>query len=100
MTLNLGNFKQAVDSRILQRGRQYFRAGHVIDLEEIDDGVWSAQVEGTEVYEVSVERDAQGELSWECTCPYDWGPVCCWLRRFSLDCPSGRRSRSAPWGDS
>ncbi len=76
MALTLENFKQEIDATILQRGRQYYRAEQVIDLEEADDGMWSAQVEGTYVYEIEIEQGTQGELTCMCTCPYDWGPVC------------------------
>lgn len=76
MILTLANFKTVIDDTILDRGRSYFRSGQVVDLEEDGDGRWSAQVEGTEVYEVVIEQDAKGALFCECTCPYDWGPYC------------------------
>lgn len=76
MFLTLANFKQQIDSAILQRGRQYHFGGHVVELEEVDDGVWSALVEGTDPYNVDIAREEDGALSYECTCPYDLGPVC------------------------
>lgn len=76
MTLTLSNFKTVIDDTILDRGRRYLGSSQVVDLEEDGDGRWSAQVEGTEVYEVVIEQDDKGVLSCECTCPYDWGPIC------------------------
>ncbi|GAB4346350.1 MAG: SWIM zinc finger family protein [Desulfobulbaceae bacterium] len=33
-----------------------------------------AWVAGTDDYATLVEMDTNGELLWQCTCPYDWGP--------------------------
>src|SRR5574341_1299297 len=76
MPLTLSNFTQEIDQNILQRGRQYFRSGQIVDLQEEDEGVWSAEVAGTEMYEVEIEQGDKGALSYSCTCPYDMGPVC------------------------
>jgi uncharacterized Zn finger protein len=76
MTVTLSNFKQEIDPEILSRGRRYFTNGHVIDLDEVTDGNWSAIVEGTESYQVIITQKGNGDLSTQCTCPYDWGPVC------------------------
>lgn len=76
MTLTLENFKQEIDPIILDRGCVYFSSGHVDNLEEDDDGMWSAQVEGTDRYHVIINQDTNGELTTQCTCPFDWGPIC------------------------
>lgn len=76
MTLTFANFKQEISSHILARGRDYYASGHVIDLEFDDESAWSAQVEGTEIYDVEIEQAAQGYLVCECTCPYDMGEHC------------------------
>jgi hypothetical protein len=76
MSFTLANFKQQIDDTILQRGRQYYRSGRVVDLGEDEEGIWSAKVEGTETYDVDIQQEATGQLSATCTCPYDLGPVC------------------------
>jgi uncharacterized Zn finger protein len=76
MQLSLNNFKKEIASHILQRGRDYYDEGCVVSLEEIGDGHWMAEVEGTELYIVEVEQSGDGEIYHTCTCPYDWGPTC------------------------
>jgi hypothetical protein len=76
MSLTFENFKKTIDSTILQRGRQYFRDGQVIDLEEAGDAAWEARVQGSEVYEIQIEQDESGTLDCSCDCPYDFGPTC------------------------
>jgi hypothetical protein len=74
--LPFSNFEQYVDGAILDRGRAYFRNGHVISFEEIQPGEYEAVVEGTEDYLVNltVINDSLEDCS--CTCPYDYGSVC------------------------
>jgi uncharacterized Zn finger protein len=76
MPLSLENFKKEIASHILQRGRDYYDDGCVVGLEEIGDGHWMAEVEGTEIYIVEVEQSGDGGIYHTCTCPYDWGPTC------------------------
>jgi uncharacterized Zn finger protein len=76
MQLSLENFKKEIASHILQRGRDYYDDGCVVSLEEIGDGHWLAKVEGTELYIVKIEQNAEGGIYHTCTCPYDWGPTC------------------------
>ncbi|WP_257668839.1 hypothetical protein [Parapedobacter tibetensis] len=40
--LTLSNFEEHVSAVILQRGKRYFGDGYVFELEEMDDGAWSA----------------------------------------------------------
>lgn len=76
MSITLNNFKKELESTILQRGRNYFKQSAITDLDEIDDGKWRAQVDGTEVYEIEINQRSDGGLEHYCSCPYDWGPVC------------------------
>ncbi len=76
MVLTLANFKKAIPLSILERGKEYFEAGRVTDLEFSDSNVWSAQVEGTERYQVQIEQATNGKLTCSCTCPYDADPYC------------------------
>lgn len=76
MPITLNNFKNQIEPTILQRGRQYFNQHFVIDLEEIEDGRWQTQVEGTEIYIVEIKQTPDGSLDHYCSCLYDWGPQC------------------------
>lgn len=76
MSLTFANFRQVIPSQILTRGRDYYRNQHVSDLTMDEEGLWLAQVEGTETYDVTIEQDADGKLTCSCTCPYDMGKYC------------------------
>lgn len=66
-----------MDPVILARGQAYVDQGHVVSIDEQEDGTYYAEVEGSELYEVVVELDESGDvISSECDCPYDYGPVC------------------------
>ncbi len=69
--LSLKNFEKQAASDILERGVKYFRNGHVSDLEEEENGVWSAEVEGSDNYIVEVTLKDNDEIkSYRCDCPY------------------------------
>lgn len=76
MALTLENFEQQIDPTILERGRRYVHDGRVLAVAEEGEKAWSAQVEGTNLYTVSIEQTAGGGLSCLCSCPYDWGSTC------------------------
>jgi uncharacterized Zn finger protein len=76
MSLSLKNFKKNIDPSILSRGREYYKNRQITDLEESGDGIWSAQVRGSQNYLVEIQQDEAGNLAWECDCPYDLGPLC------------------------
>jgi len=70
------DFEKNIDSQILERGFGYFQNGNVISVNEVDTGLWEAEVEGTENYFVTIRTDKYKIKTWECDCPYDMGPVC------------------------
>ncbi len=74
--MNLNNLEKHIDNKILERGIDYYEIGCVIDLVELKNGKWSAKVEGTEVYNVTVEIENKEITGSFCDCPYDMGPVC------------------------
>lgn len=76
MNLTVENFQQKVDQTILDRGWRYAQSGKVMNLVENKPGCWSAKVQGTKIYDVTLQQIPSGELSHLCTCPYDWGPIC------------------------
>lgn len=69
--ITLSNFDSSVSTTISNRGRQYFRGGNILGLEEVMSGHWEATVEGSEQYAVTLELDGNEVAYWECTCPYD-----------------------------
>lgn len=72
MTLTWDDLRQWAGAKILGRGKSYL--SNVFDLSRTDDGGWVAWVSGTDDYATLVEMDEKGEIDWQCTCPYDWGP--------------------------
>ncbi|MBU0978571.1 MAG: SWIM zinc finger family protein [Patescibacteria group bacterium] len=75
MNITLQNFESAIDPQILSRGKSYYRKGAVVKLEQ-DGESWHAMVVGNDEYTVDVAVD-QGEIvDYNCTCPYDFGPLC------------------------
>jgi uncharacterized Zn finger protein len=57
MSFTLSNFEKHIDRTILARGRDYFKSEAVISLDEIDEGHYEAEVQGSETYQVEVETD-------------------------------------------
>ncbi|WP_158606798.1 SWIM zinc finger family protein [Paenibacillus ginsengarvi] len=75
--MNIHHLRRFVNPVILERGREYAENGCVHEIEEVEPGVFQAQVSGSENYEVEIELGDDGEvLSSDCDCPYDAGPVC------------------------
>ena len=63
------NWKAWFDSKILERGKDYFRGGAVQDLEIDEDEIY-AVVEGTDEYQVTISL-TDGEMDeMDCSCPY------------------------------
>lgn len=70
--MNLQNFQQEISPLILQRGKEYFNEGAVSILEEDENGIWCAEVEGSEIYSVEVELSGSDEIEgYSCDCPHD-----------------------------
>lgn len=73
--LTLKNFERWINPTILQRGKKYHKDGAVLSIEE-DEGNWTAEVEGSDYYEVTVSILPGEEIGdYYCDCPYD-GDVC------------------------
>ena len=64
-----------VSDTILSRGRSY--VGNVSKLKyDEDTETWTAQVVGSDVYDVEISTDEEDEFYAECDCPYDWEENC------------------------
>ncbi|MCJ8165541.1 SWIM zinc finger family protein [Pontibacter sp. E15-1] len=74
--LTLQNFETQVNSTILERGKRYYNQQAISWLEETEDNVWQAQVEGTDTYEVALTLTNKHEIAaCSCDCPYE-GHIC------------------------
>ena len=74
--MDLLDFEDHIDPKIVARGLGYFDSESVHDLEKIASGTWQANVKGSENYTVEVRTHRNKVKSWDCTCPYDYGPLC------------------------
>lgn len=73
--LTLKNFERWINTTILQRGKTYYKDGAVLSIEE-DEGNWTAEVEGSDYYQVTVSILPGEEIGdYYCDCPYD-GDTC------------------------
>lgn len=70
------DFMDFFPKAIVQRGENYFENGHVKKVKEGKKGTWSARVEGSEKYTVTVTvTDNIIVEDYYCDCPYD-GDAC------------------------
>ncbi len=77
--MNLNDFEKFVDSKILQRGKRYFKDGNINENSERNEGSWVALVQGSGYYDYTIEIDldyANNITNCYCDCPYDWGDIC------------------------
>jgi len=74
--MKLNDFERNTRSSILDRGYDYFYNDCVDNLEKVAPGLWMAQVYGTITYDVQVTTNKTRIKGWECSCPYDHGPIC------------------------
>lgn len=75
--MKLKNFEENFDKTILQRGKNYYHDGAVLSIEKISENEYTAEVEGNEIYEITVEIDDNGNIDdISCDCPYDMGIYC------------------------
>ncbi|RFU68985.1 hypothetical protein D0469_10910 [Peribacillus saganii] len=74
--MDLFNFEQSFKDTILKRGKDYYKNGHILSLEETEKGHYTASVDGSEIYSVEVYLDYNEEIidTW-CVCPYE-GDFC------------------------
>lgn len=74
--LTLQNFEKEINKTILGRGEKYFSSGCVNALDDNGDGIWTAEVEGTETYTVEIVlKNENNVVDYDCDCPYD-GDIC------------------------
>ena len=75
--ISLKNFEQLIDTRLLERGFEYYENDLILSIEQIDNGHWEAIVKGSEDYELTVRVTALGNIiESTCSCPYDMSAHC------------------------
>lgn len=57
--------------RIVERGKEYFHQRKVKNLKKIDEKTYTANVNGTEEYNVIVKMNGRFCLDADCTCPFN-----------------------------
>jgi len=70
--LNKVDLQRWAGGKIYDRGEEY--VGKVTGLSHTADGALAAWVTGTEKYAAFVYLEEDGDHTFFCTCPYDWGP--------------------------
>ena len=75
--MNLNNFENQIEPKIIDRGFNYFEQESIEEFEEIDENEYSALVLGSDEYSVYIKlNDALEIIDHDCDCPYDWGEFC------------------------
>lgn len=74
--MNLDQFIDKTDPRILSRGYDYFHQDAVENLYMTGTGTWHADVTGRSTYQATVQMEKDQVKNWDCSCTYDMGPVC------------------------
>ncbi|WP_333860839.1 SWIM zinc finger family protein [Clostridium sp.] len=75
--MNLNNFKNHIDKKILDRGCAYYDAGNILETYSQGNNEYIFQIQGSKDYKVVVKLDDMGEILYsQCDCPYEFGLVC------------------------
>lgn len=75
-SISLDNFEQLIDTRILERGFEYYKNEAILSIEQIDKGIWEAVISGNENYEVAIHLGGNVIINNSCNCPYDLNTYC------------------------
>jgi hypothetical protein len=73
--MTITNFEEYISDSILSRGYKYFTQNRVENLEEVEPDTWIAEVQGTDIYNVTIELDGNEISDWQCDCPFE-GEIC------------------------
>ncbi|MBB6694694.1 hypothetical protein H7B90_25175 [Cohnella xylanilytica] len=75
--MKLDELEKAIPSVILKRGQAYRLDDRIAELEEVEEGDYRAEVEGSELYIVEVRIGAEGEIEFSsCDCPFAMEAIC------------------------
>ena len=74
--MNLTNFHEHIEPKILERAKTYYIEDNIKEL-VLDDNTWTAEVSGSVFYAVTIKLDESGNiLDSDCDCPYEFGEYC------------------------
>ncbi len=73
--MNLTDFEDYIEEKILKRGKKYFEDGNVLSCRNIDN-TWTAKIQGTETYNVTIKFKNDSIQNAYCNCPYSDYDVC------------------------
>ena len=74
--MTIQNFDKFVDEILVKQGKESFEQGKVSSLEELEDGLWVASVEGATTYEVEILLHKNTIRETSCTCEHKKKSVC------------------------
>ncbi|MCC3374513.1 SWIM zinc finger domain-containing protein [Cohnella sp. REN36] len=75
--MKLNEFEKHVPPGVLKRGKEYRDEGRIVDIDEVEKGIYQAEVEGSELYEIQVRIGSRGDIQYlECDCPFDQEAFC------------------------
>ncbi|MGM9950830.1 MAG: SWIM zinc finger domain-containing protein [Lysinibacillus sp.] len=94
--MNSITFEQYFSQKILTRGYDYYQSGQIMDLEQISETNWQAEVKGSSLYIVDVTLTPKGEPDYlDCDCPYEMNckhiAAVLYAIREDLDKPEDKR---------
>jgi len=75
---SLSEIIYCADEKVLARGRDYYASGQIKGVILAPDGIFNAEVNGSEgeLYHVFITIENDAVVDFGCDCPYDWGDVC------------------------
>ena len=74
--MTIQNFDKFVDETLVKQGKEAFEKGQVSSLEELEDGLWVATVEGATTYEVEILLHKNTIRETSCSCERSRKGVC------------------------
>ena len=74
--MTIQNFDKFVDEILVKQGKEAFEKGQVSSLEELEDGLWVATVEGATTYEVEILLHKNTIRETSCSCERPRKGVC------------------------
>lgn len=75
--MNINDFENLIDPKILDRGFDYYEYDQVMEVDVVGIGEYSAKVRGSITYSIFIGLNGQFDvIEHICSCPFDWGPYC------------------------
>lgn len=97
--MKLKQLERFIDPIILERAEEYRKNGHILSIEETSPTVYYAQVQGSELYNVSIEFSKSDNVSFtDCECLYEDTPICKHIAAVLLEIrePTSNEVKAAP----